>query len=429
MPITVRSHLSLWINFLLSAVPIRSRATFIELLCGCLVSPEGWVSRAIGAISRGKHWTTYYKFLERGNVGVLSLSRALLHLILFTASPILGIITLVIDDTLILRTSERAPASIIRHDHSNKKNRPKFVLSQCWVTLGISVFGIGDIGTVFPILSRLVPSTGNRNKLKIAQSLIRSVLGGTSLLVRVLFDSWYMRGPLVLPLLRRGIHVLGQVRHDTALYLFPKLVEGQRCRGRPRIYGEKITLESMLALPVIELVLFLYGKKQRVRLRSIIVLARFLKATPVRAVWCELFDEKTQGWRKPMLLLATETELTAEEVVSLYARRWGIETLFFNLKRWWGVNNLWQQSRRVLELWMMIRSTAWTLTQLLVMKTRDEFPMDIIAPWRKNRPLTAGLIAQWMRMEFFGLSFRGGYDRKSRKFLFPEQRHDPRLRL
>jgi hypothetical protein len=47
--------------------------------------------------------------------------------------------------------------------------------------------------------------------------------------------------------------------------------------------------------------------------------------------------------------------------VRLYARRWGIEPLFHNLKRWWGISNLWQQSRTALELWMQIRSTAWTL--------------------------------------------------------------------
>uniref|UniRef100_UPI001E48F91F hypothetical protein n=1 Tax=Caballeronia calidae TaxID=1777139 RepID=UPI001E48F91F len=41
------------------------------------------------------------------------------------------------------------------------------------------------------------------------------------------------------------------------------------------------------------------------------------------------------------------------------------QPLFHNLKRWWGFNNLWQQTRTVLELWMQIRSCAWTPTQLL----------------------------------------------------------------
>ncbi len=34
------------------------------------------------------------------------------------------------------------------------------------------------------------------------------------------------------------------------------------------------------------------------------------------------------------------------------------EPLFHNLKRWWGANNLWQQERIVLELWMQICSAT-----------------------------------------------------------------------
>ena len=57
------SCLSSWITHLLTAVSIRSRATFVELLCGCLVSPEGWVTRTISVIVRGRHWTAYYKLI------------------------------------------------------------------------------------------------------------------------------------------------------------------------------------------------------------------------------------------------------------------------------------------------------------------------------------------------------------------------------
>lgn len=68
---TVCLCLSGWITHLLTAVPTRSRATFVELLCGSLISPESWVTRAISAITRGRHWTTYYKLLERGSVRTL----------------------------------------------------------------------------------------------------------------------------------------------------------------------------------------------------------------------------------------------------------------------------------------------------------------------------------------------------------------------
>ena len=180
-------------------------------------------------------------------------------------------------------------------------------------------------------------------------------------------------------------------------------------------------------MPVCELSLTLYGKPQKLRVRSALALARFLRATPVRAVWCEFYDETKHTWSKPRLLLATEAELSAAAIVELYARRWGIEPLFHNLKRWWGIAHLWQQSRTALETWMQIRSTAWTLAQLLALAVDEGFPLQAVAPWREGHPLTAGLVAQWLRIEFTGLGFRDGFDSKSPKFSFPEQRSDPRL--
>jgi len=107
----VRLCLSEWISFLLPAVPIRSRATFIELLCGCLVSPEGWVTRSIVAISRRKHWTTYYKLIERGSVRTVRLARALFRLVLAVLPS--DVLTLVLDDTLVPVPRPRRPVARI----------------------------------------------------------------------------------------------------------------------------------------------------------------------------------------------------------------------------------------------------------------------------------------------------------------------------
>ncbi|MBK8115939.1 MAG: hypothetical protein IPK44_16320 [Candidatus Accumulibacter sp.] len=50
--------LSEWISFLLVAVPPRSRRTFVELPDRLPAQPEGWVTRAIGAIRREAYRTT-----------------------------------------------------------------------------------------------------------------------------------------------------------------------------------------------------------------------------------------------------------------------------------------------------------------------------------------------------------------------------------
>ncbi|MDP1787161.1 transposase, partial [Nitrosomonas sp.] len=297
---TVRLCLSSWITHLLTAVPLRARATFVELLCGCLISPEGWVTRAISAITRGRHWTTYYKLLERGSVRTLRLARALFEVV-NDALP-METLNLVIDDTLIPRQSEKAPGSIIRHDHARKHNRPQFLLAQCWVTLGVSVLGSAGRKYVLPIVSRSVPVTGNRNKLTIALALVRSLAPVMmNKPVRLLFDAWFMRARLVLPLLSRKMPIIGQARCDTALFLPPDVVL-KPGRGRPKTYGIKMTPEAIRNLPVTEVKLTLYGKEQLVRLRTVVAMARFLKRTLVRAVWCEFYDADKQRWSKARLL-------------------------------------------------------------------------------------------------------------------------------
>nr|WP_244145513.1 transposase [Paraburkholderia mimosarum] len=142
-------------------------------------------------------------------------------------------------------------------------------------------------------------------------------------------------------------------------------------------------------------------------------------------MWCQIYNDKRQELTKRRLILASEVDLEAQTIVQFYARRWGIEPLFHNLKRWWGLNNLWQQTRTVLELWMQIRSCAWTLTQLLSLAIAEDFPMREIAPWRIGQPVTAGLVAQWLRREFTGLARSTPPQGKSRKFQRPEARHAP----
>ena len=126
--------LSSWIARLLTAVPLRSRATFVELLCGGLISPEGWVTGAISAITRGRHWTTYCNLLERGSLRTLRIPQALFELVASVLPA--AILILAIDDTLVPHQSENAPGSAMRHDHARKTIRPQFLQAQGCVHWG-----------------------------------------------------------------------------------------------------------------------------------------------------------------------------------------------------------------------------------------------------------------------------------------------------
>ena len=88
------------------------------------------------------------------------------------------------------------------------------------------------------------------------------------------------------------------------------------------------------ALPVHRSARVLYGRFEVVRYRSCRVAARFLKGRVVRAVWVELERPDRPGEER--LLLCTDPDLPATEVVTSYAKRWSVEPLFAAMKHGWG---------------------------------------------------------------------------------------------
>jgi hypothetical protein len=273
------------------------------------------------------------------------------------------LVTLILGDTLVLRCAKFWPGISVKYDHSHKANRPTLLNSQFWVTLALVVsVRLGSALTV-SIRSWLLEESGQRGRLCVARQLMDSIRGHVKG-VRLLIDAWFIRSTLILPLLEQQVRIIGQVRRDTALFLPPE--PDPKRRGRKRKYGRRIDPAVLEALPAQEMELMLCGRVQRIRVRSVLAVARFLKGLPVRAVCCEMFLPD-HTWSRPRQILATEIDLSAQQVVEIYAERWGIEPLFHNLKRWWEVANLWQQSKAALELWMQIRSTAYALTQLLAL--------------------------------------------------------------
>ena len=301
-------------------------------------------------------------------------------------------IHLAIDDTLTLRSSKKAPSSQIHHQHGNKPNLSQYVRGQCWVSLAIIGLRQNGDAVALPLLSRLMPNAGNSGKLVAANTLMRAI---SSLLakreVRVLVDSWYMRRLFIESMLQRGFHVIGQARIDTRLYALPPKKKSKQ-RGRPKIYGEKYTAEVIAHLRKTIASITLYGKPQKVRYRTKIVKARFLKGLQVRAVWAEL--ECGHGnWRPARLFLSTDTRLSAEQVLESYGYRWSIESLFNQLKLHWGLKEAWQQTRQVLHRWVHITMAGYGVLQLLTcIENQKVEKLCEHSPWRRDNIITAGQV-------------------------------------
>lgn len=415
---TIPSELCDWITILGESLPPRIVRTCLELLIGAMLSSSGFVTQAWLVIDTQKHWTSYYKCLQKGKWSWLKLARTFARIALTQIHD--DIIYVAIDDTLVLRSSAKAPASKIHHQHGNKPNLASYVLGQCWVTLALITARASGQNTAIPLLSRLMPNAGNSGKLRAAEVLIRSisdVFSGKK--VRLLMDSWYMRGDLLSAMLAQEIHVIGQIRIDTRLYFSPEKNTASK-RGRPAKYGAKFTRDNIDALVITEDVLPLYGKVQRIRYRSAVLLARFLDAKPVHAVWSEFSDGK-KGWRKMRLLLSTDTTISAKDIIIAYAKRWAIETAFHDLKQSWGLKEAWQQTRNTLNRWVQLTTIGYGLIQLLSLKPASELQWIMAAnPWRDARVVTAGKIREGLAIIFRQVNVNGLWNSTCRKFMPPD---------
>lgn len=396
------------ITFLAQALPKRSVPTFLELLFGAMLTQTGFVTDACLAVAVVRHWNSYYKWLQFGKWSWVALGRQMVRLLFLVMPARRWFLT--IDDTIVFRSSKKAPGSAIHHQHGAKTNRPTFVRGQCWVTLAVAL-SKRFRSLAIPVLSRLARQGGNSGKLVAAQTLLRVIaplFKGVD--VCLLMDSWYMRHVLICYALFHHLTVIGQVRKDTALFHPP---QRSAKRGRPRKYGDKVTAAWVASLPEVKQQFQIYGKTQTVYYRSAVVLARFLDARPVRMVWSQL--ENADGSRtQQSMILATDVSLSAARIILAYAKRWSTEDLFNQLKNRWGWKETWQQSRQVLHRWVQMLSISYAIPQLLALYNDPKVvTLASVAPWRQKQPVTAGRVRQGLQRFFGQVNIRSLWNPKS----------------
>ena len=133
----------------------------------------------------------------------------------------------------------------------------------------------------------------------------------------------------------------------------------------------------------------IYGNKpKRVKYYSKKLKARSPKGEPVIAVWSQLPGKKS--WT---LILSTDLDLTSEQIIKLFSKRWKTEPMFNEIKYFFGVTKAWQRSSRSLRRWLSMLSVAYALTRLLSLIMNTKKNREALPPisWRRKSPVTAGL--------------------------------------
>jgi hypothetical protein len=248
---------------------------------------------------------------------------------------------------------------------------------------------------------QLTNKEGNRSKLEIARNIVllankHRTDDRKPLLLR---DSWYMKKPLVAPLLNQQLHCLGQIRKDSALFLPPEPASGKR--GRPKKYGQKLSFQLVSKLfPLQSAQLTAWGKKHTFEFYFFQAKARFLNGEFCNYLWCRSFSNEKNpcSWH---LLLSTDISLCATEMISSYAKRWSVEPAFNDIKNTFGLSQAWQQTKNAFARWRCLICIAYGICSysslLFGQHLAELFPI----PWRQNHPMSPG----WAR-KVLGRIFR-----------------------
>src|SRR6202521_4127495 len=137
-------------------------------------------------------------------------------------------------------------------------------------------------------------------------------------------DAYYAAGKVVNGLIAQGHHLVSRVKPNAVAYAPADPPPGKRKRGRPRRYGKKIKLKSLLSDPqsMIELASPVYGERN-VMLRYRV--CDLLWRPAGRLVRFVAVIHPTRG---SCLLMTTDISLSAIDIIRLYGLRFKIEHSF-----------------------------------------------------------------------------------------------------
>ena len=183
--------------------------------------------------------------------------------------------------------------------------------------------------------------------------------------------------------------------------------------------GAIFTLDEALKMHFKIKELFIYGKMNKVKYISKLVHVKFLKGRLVRAVWCQIYDEKKNKWSKPSLIISTNHELDAETIITEYAYRWPIESFFNEIKNHWGMKEAWQQKKETLLRWFHINCMAYGLFSIFTnyAAIKNKNILDYL-PWRNKYEITVGMLRTYCQIHFSNVSIRELWSDKDNKIIY-----------
>ncbi|MBA2678930.1 MAG: transposase, partial [Ktedonobacteraceae bacterium] len=239
-----------------------------------------------------------------------------------------GRLVMVGDGIKVAKRGKKMPGAKLLHQQSDSNTKPEYIMGHSMQAVSLLAHAANSVFAV-PLAARIHEGLvwSNRDRRTLLDKML-ALLGTVAIGQPFYFvaDAYYAAGKVVTGLLAQDNHLLTRVKSNAVAYMPHGQPEQKkdRKRGRPRLYGEKVKLNSLLndqksmqsaASPV-------YGEKNvTIRYQVHDLLWRPVGRL-VRFVAC------VHPTRGRCLLMCTDVSLDAMEIIRLYGLRFKIEHSF-----------------------------------------------------------------------------------------------------
>ena len=232
---------------------------------------------------------------------------------------------LVVDGIKVAKRGKKMPAVKHLHQESESSTKPEFIMGHSLQVASLLVEAQTSAFAV-PLAARIHEGIvwSNRDRRTLLDKML-SLLNTVAIRepFYLVADGYYAAGKIILGLLKQNHHLISRARNNAVAYK-PAKPLGKRKPGRPKLYGERVKLRSLLGdrknmkkvkSPV-------YGERDvTIRYRTCDLLWR----PAGRLVRFVAVVHPTRGSR---LLLSTDTSLDPVGIIRLYGLRFKIEHSF-----------------------------------------------------------------------------------------------------
>src|ERR1700726_5352812 len=232
-----------------------------------------------------------------------------------------GRLVVVGDGIKIPKRGRKMPAVKLLHQQSESNTKPEYIMGHSLQAVGLLVQAAASVFAV-PLAIRIHEGVvwSNRDRRTLLDKML-ALLGIVAIAEPCYFvaDAYYAAHKIVAGLLRQNNHLLTRVKSNAVAYTAHQQ-RGPRKRGRPKVYGRKVKLKSLLDDPTgrQQANSPVYGERRVVIQYKV----RDLLWRPAgRLVRFVAVIHPTRGSR---LLMCTDTSLAAIEIVRLYGLRFKI---------------------------------------------------------------------------------------------------------